>query len=514
MSTDGPRESLGFATPPVTRQWSSRRERFKSTEFTIGDTRFSPSFLNIFFALYFVIGLGLMVLTPPFQTPDAFAHFDREVGIASGQVIASTNKGVSGSRIPSGVLSMEDTFSIMPFSSLTLVTSSEFRSGFDESWNTSPNFTVYATGGNIPFLYAPPVVGIWIGRLLSQRIMISYYLAEITNLLVFIALSRWALRQLPRRLAVPMAIFLITPMVAYLAVSVNPDSLLLALSLVFAAAIFRSGSLTNETPSPDSQNIDDVPSYQRHRYVEFLSSHAGYFSLFFMALEKPPLLLLGLLLPLSNVTTSVRRSLLTSTTFMAGTVLAYEAWAKLGERSSGPATINGVAAGRQLKLLLTNPTKDWSVLIQTLRANGWIYYKELIGGIGWLDGWFPSWFYKTFAVILIIALVSLVTVTRAHLGRFIWSLFVIASTIGAFMLTFYLIGTPYAQPVIYGIQGRYLLPLVPILIVVLGREVVGTPWRHRFSNVVTEYASVSLICLQVLVATEFAFVLLHRYWWA
>ena len=491
---------------------SVRRRRGPSTTARSpreSESRFSRRFLGVFFALYFVLGLGLIAVTPPFQSPDAFAHFDRAVAIAQGQLVSTTSAGSPGDVFPVGVYQTEVIFSGMAEAPAVRLTSSEYVYAWHQSWNSSKYFTIFDTGGNIPFLYAPQVMGVEIGRVVGGHVLVSYYLAEVMNLLAFVALTGWAMSQFPRRIAVAFAVFLTLPMVSSLAISVNPDCLLIALSAVFAAAWYRRLSVVAArrpaTGAPGPARPWNVWATRDERLV--------YAALFFMAVEKPPLLLLALLSPLADEAVTLRRYALRVTVVAGSIAVAYELWARIASVAHVKTHLaRGVVPVHQLQLMVTNPVKDVDVVITTLRQYGVLFAKEFIAGIGWLDTWFPRWFYQGMAVILVFAVAGAVTAPRWGSLRTAGASLVLALTAAALLFTFYLVDTPYFNPTVIGFQGRYLLPLVPSLLVTLGwRSPVNAP-LHARGPVVEGYVTLALIALQVWVFTAYVVTVVHRYW--
>jgi len=490
---------------------SRRRGTHAAAELTTRerDGYVSRRFLGVFFSLYLVLGLGLIGVTPPFQSPDAFAHFDRAVAIAQGQLISTTSAGSPGDVFPVGVYQTEVIFSGMAEAPAVRLTSSEYVYAWHQTWSSPRYFTIFDTGGNIPFLYAPQVLGVEIGRVAGGHVLVSYYLAEIMNLLAFVALTGWAMSQFSKRLALPFGVFLVLPMVTSLAISINPDCLLIALSAVFAASWYRRlAAVAERSGSPNVAATGrpwNVWATRDDRIV--------YAALFFMAVEKPPLLLLGLLVPLADVASSVRRYVLRVGVIVVSVALAYELWARVASVAHVKSHLaRGVAPVHQLRLVLTNPVKDFDVLTTTLRQYGLLFAKEFIAGIGWLDTWFPSWFYQGMAVILVAAAVSATTLRRWGNARAAGSLFVLALTAGALLFTFYLVDTPYFNPTVIGFQGRYLLPLVPSLLVALGWRPPPTRRLPVLGLTVERYGALALVTLQIWIFTAYVVTVAHRYW--
>jgi uncharacterized membrane protein len=398
----------------------------------------------------------------------------------------------------------------MPFDPIQRVTRKEFRYGFTQVWNSPQSFTRYPTGAYLPFLYLPQTIGVWMGKLVSKHILVGYYLAELMNFIVFVALAKWAMSQLPKRIALSLGVLLVFPSVGALAVSVNPDALFIALSMVFAASCFNNYIDSRQrTRSPSEVG---GPLRQRRLHVSTRYGFA-YVSLFFMVIEKPPYILLALLLPIAELYSNLRAYLLKILGFGATSTLVYALWEKFGAQGKGGPAIPGlIVPMRQLLFVIDYPWNYLHVLFRTFRFGGLVYAMQFLAGIGWLDGFFPKWFYISLTALFFIALATTAYRRRERIGRMIWTLAALFATLFAILLSFYLIYSPYTWPAVDGFQGRYLLPLIPPLLVILGLEQGRPPRLHAITDTIVNYADVALISLQILVAAEFAVTLLNRYW--
>ena len=476
--------------------------------------RFSTTFLRVFFSLYFLMGLGLIALFPPFQSPDAFAHFDRAVGISTGQLVTSNVKQFSGSTLPAGVLQTEAPFSNIPFNPVQKVNRAEFKVGYRQLWKSPGSFTAYSTGAYLPFLYAPQVLGVWIGKMVSNHILISSYLAELMNLLAFIALTMWAMSQLPKRIALPLGAVLLLPTVSSLATSVNPDALFIALAVVFAASCYNSYQ-DHLDASTSNASARHSRSSSRRQYLGHLSTRYGfaYISLFFMVIEKPPYLVLALLLPIADFYSNLRKYLAKVSVFVGSSLLVYAVWTKFGAHGNGGPGVGWTPSPyRQLEYVVTHPFFYFKVLFETFRWNGWAFIQEFLAGIGWLDVRFPNWFYESVSLIIVVLVASTAIRRRDKLWKFLYTLLVPFIAFQAIFLSFYVIYSPYQWPLIDGFQGRYLIPLVTIFIVLLGLDGRRSPRLRVIANTAVNYSDVILVSLESLIACEFFVTLLTRYW--
>jgi len=463
------------------------------------------------------MGLGLIALFPPFQSADAFAHFDRAVGISTGQIITSTVKNYSGSNLPASVLQAEVPFSKIPFNSVQRVDRAEFKVGFAQLWKSPASFTAYSTGAYLPFLYAPQVVGVWIGKMVSNHVLVSSYLAELMDLIAFVSLTMWALAQFPKRIALPLGAILLLPTVSSLATSVNPDALFIALSFVFAASCynryqdFRDGR-TSRMPPRHSRTTRNA---LLRRSVGHVSTryHFAYISLFFMVVEKPPYIVLALLLPIADFYSDIRRYVAKVSLFVATSLLVYGVWTLFGAHGQGGPTVGFPPSPvRQGEYLLTHPFAFVKVLFETFRWGGWAYIQEYLAGIGWLDVRFPNWFYEGLTLTIFVLFASTAVRRRDNRWRFLGTLLVPLMAAMAILLSFYIFYSPYQWPLIDGFQGRYLIPLVPIFIVLIGMDRERSSRLRIIADTAVNNADVILVSLEILIACEFFMMLLTRYW--
>ena len=497
------------------------RRRTSSRVELIDDIRdsekFPSSFLRVFFAVYFVLGLGLIALFPPFQSADAFAHFDRAVGISTGQIVTSTVKGFSGSELPASVFQAEVPFTKIPFNPAQRVDQAEFDTGYAQLWKSPPSFTAYSTGAYLPFLYAPQVLGVWIGKLVSNHVLVSSYLAELMNLLAFVALTMWALSQFPKRIALALGAILLLPTVSSLATSVNPDAMFIALSFVFAASVYNRYRDFRE-----QESVVVSPRHSRRTRGAFLLPstgrlstryHFAYVSLFFMVIEKPPYIVLALLLPIADFYSDLRRYVTKVAIFVAASLAVYGVWTIFGAHGSGGPSVGFKPSPlRQIEYVTTHPFFYVKVVFETFRWGGWAYIQEFLAGIGWLDVRFPNWLYEGISLIVVVLIMSGALRRRDSRWRFLSSLFVLFLAFQAIFLSFYIFYCPYQWPLIDGFQGRYAIPLVPILIVLFGLDRRRAPRLRAISDAVVGQSDLILVSLELLVACEFFMTLLSRYW--
>ncbi|MHC4555045.1 MAG: DUF2142 domain-containing protein [Planctomycetota bacterium] len=90
-----------------------------------------------------------------------------------------------------------------------------------------------------------------------------------------------------------------------------------------------------------------------------------------------------------------------------------------------------------------------------------------IGVLGFLDTWLPKWIYWSYPFVLILA--ALLDKGRANRLGWLQKIWIVCIVIQVYLLidlSLYLIWTPPGADTIHGVQGRYFLPLVmPVLLI-------------------------------------------------
>jgi uncharacterized membrane protein len=90
--------------------------------------------------------------------------------------------------------------------------------------------------------------------------------------------------------------------------------------------------------------------------------------------------------------------------------------------------------------------------------------ETVIGYLGWTDTPMPNWYYLTAAGVLVMALIAPNSRDR---GSALWpgtlALLTFGALLSAVCAALYITWTPVGWATINGVQGRYLLPVLPLM---------------------------------------------------
>jgi len=441
-------------------------------------------------ALFF--GTALVLVVPPFQSPDESFHFLRAYQITDGNFVAHEKdpRDLVGGTLPISLDRVAAPFLKMHFHPEIKASVDEIRLALrlpleeqNRAFQIFPNTAHYA-----PTCYVGQCLGIGLGRAFTFGPLAMSYLGREGNLLVWILLGFFALRTSPA-IARPLLLLLLMPMSLNFAATLSADPSTNGLASLFTALVCKYFAL-------GAKSID------RTRVILLVAISVP---LTVSKLAYAPLLALLLLIPARNfggrAEWAAKLGLIVALNLTA--FLMWAAWTSNIDTQINPG--GGVSAARQLENIEQHPARFAGVFVDTLRRGTWYYIEMFVGVIGWFDGYLPASFVIGYLILLILACWScedeppLPRPLRAAIV--ILPLFALIFVIIA--LLSYLFWTEVGRSLIYGINGRYLIPVAPAILVLLCTTFRGLPekWRiHGASgrlNVLSAFVSAG-VCIYFL----------------
>ncbi len=444
----------------------------------------------LFLAIGLISGLRLVYATPMGQIADEPSHAVRAAALLHGEIIGSkTMFGTmpeAGVHVDPGIA--QAALAEFHNDGKPLLTRSD-RAGARAIrwWNKRLFCPANGTVPYLPVLYIPGALGIGAGGLIGLPPLQSLYLGRSFMLIGFVLLGSAALWVARAGRGVFFAL-LSLPMTMALAASFNQDGMIIG-CCAFAGALLTM----------------DESEFPKARWLAMAIIAV-------VICSKPPygLLLFCAALPVfaQGVVRRLTIAGLLGLPALAWTIIMiYTSFIPRETTPYHPGPLwpgdpnilfGGMDLGAQLRVLLHSPA-----LIVTLPYHYMIFYRvglahESIGLLGWLDVFLRHDSYVAWEVALVAALVGalLGTAERARRWRFPDALFVaavIVATVIAVCLSMYLSWTPVGATLIEGVQGRYLLPLVAFVPLLLPRLGAFMPVEWRFGRFAAIIEAVSVV---------------------
>jgi len=408
-------------------------------------------------ALTFLLGLTYLALTPPFQVPDEPAHFRRSFQISQGTIRGVKQDNQAGGFLPKTLIHDLTSFQHLVFKPQIQTSYGEWRQKLRESppltalhlseqaFSHFPNTVLYS-----PVPYLPQALGFALAKGLALKGLEALYLSRFLTLLASVALLAAAFSLCAFSIRLRLTIFLLAtmPMSIFLLASISADALTISLALVTAALCI---SLTQQWST----------------------------RLFIWLLVCAVLLSLCkgcyLLIPLAGLPAvwqaPVRRhrKVGAAAALVAAAVLPALAWTALTTSLVVPLRPDHLDNPHlQLHYVLEQPVTVMLTFCSSLKKDFQGLWRSFIGVLGWLEIFLPQSVYKFYPLLL--GLTAVTGISSQEQGRrstwgaagFSASLFLASS--GLLLLASYLTWTPVHAPYVQSIQGRYFLPLAPLLL--------------------------------------------------
>ncbi len=383
-----------------------------------------------------IFGVAYVLITPPFGVPDEELHFWRASAIAMGHVVPNGGGQPDSARIPQGLKTLV----------WVMQTTRDFQLAYRIPLEPMKEPIVQFPAWYTPVPFLPQALVVEIGRRFDVRPLVIFYAGRFANLLTSLALIGFALRVSAGFRTVIAAVALL-PATLFEFASWSADAMTIAASLLFIAL------LSSEK--------------------KFATCVAGVV----VGLCKPAYFLTAFL---------ARRRIIVPVLLCVGTAtliaFAYAHRAAYQQRTDLP-----IAPGSQLQCILAQPLRFASVIVKDILHHGWWYVEGAIAPVR-----LPL-VVTCFGLLLLLAvgITSSATVNRLlAIGIFI-------ATAAGVLLSQFLVWSAICGDVIEGVQGRYFLPVLPLLLV--GLRVPGVRRAPSMVIVVAVAGIINVLALWLLV---------------
>ena len=451
--------------------------------------------LMLFFGVLFVY------VTPPYQGPDETAHFHRVAMIVGGDLLPGTRDGKTAAELPKSLLRFAERHADLQSN---LKAKYDYRRmvreigmGASSRPRASTGFPTQATS---PLMYAPALAGVAAGTLLSA---ISFtdqdpgnwatmqYFARLGNLFAVTLAVALALLYLPRFHAAVTFVALM-PMTMFLSSSVQYDSMSVIACLGLFVVVVRRTVFRGDFT---------------RRELALLAVSA-------FLLGHGKIVYLPLLLAIVPAALAVpwRRGI-AAVGLAVGAALLGRAGSLVFTPVSG---MPGDLVARQLEFLLNDLAGIPGLIWRTLAEMHGFYFRTLFGRFGWLDTAVPP---SLLILVWAMFLLALFNDSRGPVRPVgAWTRLAILGglliSLVGILLSLYVLWTPsetgaIGTPVVIGVQGRYFIPFLPFVAMMLSFNLRRFAWR--VAGAIPDLMPLQLT-LQAATLAVSLFVLLSRFW--
>ncbi len=401
-----------------------------------------------FMILAGIFGSYFCLVTPFYHPLDEISHFYRAYDVAQGDFFLNSQNGVVGSYLPQDINKIQ------------------YEKRIDESLRRNipinyendvfiNNYVKY-TSQYCFISYIPAAAGILIGRIFRADLDITAYLSRFTNLLCYILLIILSIKTIPEGKNLLMAVALV-PFQLLLSASVSLDGILLSSIVLFISICFR---------------LHDSDNPIENRSVVFLIllmimitgtkniAYTPVFLLFFIIKSSKFKSRKAYFVSLGTGILSIVFLILIMRIFSPGFAT--------DDRAAG------ANARQQILFIFQNPLTFLYAVANT-------FHLQLNTNVSALQHF--HFFGKDIGNICIFLLpVFLFWLAKADCGSTVRNFseinnyliyFIVISNIFLINLAMYIFFSPVGSIVIYGVQGRYYIPIVALLLLAVNKNSVA-----------------------------------------
>lgn len=298
-----------------------------------------------------------------------------------------------------------------------------------------------------PITYLPQIIGIYIGKIFTSNALIQLYFARILNMIVCITMLYYAVKLIPFGKNVIFLISLI-PIAIEGYVTLSADGITIATAILFISFVLYLAYGIKEKVSSKQMIILLLIS------IVLAISKTVYL----------PMILFIFIIPKEKFKNN-KYFWLCSIFLLAS--LADFIWFLTGTKTNvGGQNQSAIA------YIILNPIQYIGKVLYTIASRGCIYLEEIFGG--YLE-WNENVKIYVFPIILLITTILLITKGEEESFKFknwqkVLCLFIVISTIILIFTSMFLGWARLELNYIEGIQGRYFLPLLPLILLLLSRK--------------------------------------------
>ncbi|EKD68122.1 MAG: hypothetical protein ACD_48C00073G0002 [uncultured bacterium] len=439
----------------------------------------------VYFFITTSVAFGLIncFLIPPFQTPDEFQHFYRAYSISEFNYIADMNNNAVGTNLPSSLNSISAPFKKIPFKQNIKTSPVEIFSilsiPLDTSsreWTSFPGSSIY-----IPIVYLPQATALSLHRLDINPAYL-FYLGRIFALLFWIATIAFATYLIPHSKWILVTLAL-SPMSLSQAASFSADVTTNSISFLAISFFFY---LMNRK---ERLSVADIVII--------------YVITIFVSLSKiayVPLVFIFALFPRTFFRNRISHLLFVIVLITANIVLPF-LWTTITNRFT-PFIPFGVDPQTTLRYALEHPARSAYIVIKSIIIDIPHQVSLYVGKLGWLDTPLSLATKTTWLACLCCHVLSS-DPQRDHAPRLqSYSAFLLGliSYILIYVILFFACTKP-GWSVVFGVQGRYFIPIGPFVFISLAILIQSTNRSHSLFQKVLNIFPYRLAIILVLCHT-------------
>lgn len=401
---------------------------------------------NWYLVLSIIVYGTYIIAFPLFAPHDEYYHWGRAYEISEGHLLSEVNDNYSMTKLPLAVSTLYNT----EFTNIRYATTYNTKDIRINEWEKAM-FDMRTVAVYSPVQYIPQSIGIAIARIFTCRTLVMAYFGRIMNAIMSIILMYLAIKLIPFGKKILFTIAFI-PIAVEGFTSLSADAITISISFLLLAYILNL------------KFNKDIKTLTKKHYICLLIMSIV---LALCKIVYIPLIFLLLLLPKDKFKDKKHRLLFVSS-IIGISVLLNLIW--LGIASTYLAFYE--STGSQVTTVLKHPINFIQIFFYTILSENRLYIYTMFGyNLGWGEAIHP---YSIIPITLMLLLV-LNTFADKDVNKKIDTKETLIITgivlliIGLIYASLFIQFTPPGYRFILGVQGRYFLPFLPLIMFITSK---------------------------------------------
>lgn len=403
---------------------------------------------NIFLITIPVICLFYIICMPTFKNHDEIYHWYRAYEVSTGKLMEEVDGDTLGTILPQSIsdVTTDDWQSI---------TYAKVRESLNAELDKENTALLYSeTSAVYSFVqYIPQAIGIFITRIFTDKVLLLAYGGRIINMVFSIILIYFAIKKIPFGKKILLLLSFI-PIAIEGFSSLSPDAMTISMAFFYITYIL-SLAFSKENHIIDGKKI---------AILTVLSVIMAMCKIVYL-----PLILLLFIIPKEKFKNEKKIKnifIIGAIAVVLNLIWLMVAGIYLSHFREGDSSIQVIS-------ILTNPIKYLQNCLYTVNLNGQEYIYSMFGGeLGWgelvqLNSTVP---YILCFILIWITITDQTIKNKFKLYQKVWITIAAIAVVGLIFTSLYVQWTTIGSDSVLGIQGRYFIPILPLVALLIGSQ--------------------------------------------
>lgn len=403
---------------------------------------------NIFLITIPVICLFYIICMPTFKNHDEIYHWYRAYEVSTGKLMEEVDGDTLGTILPQSIsdVTTDD------WQSITYAKVMDSLNAELDKENTALLYS--ETSAVYSFVqYIPQAIGIFITRIFTDKVLLLAYGGRIINMVFSIILIYFAIKKIPFGKKILLLLSFI-PIAIEGFSSLSPDAMTISMAFFYIAYIL-SLAFSKENHIIDGKKI---------AILTVLSIIMAMCKIVYL-----PLILLLFIIPKEKFKNEKKIKnifIIGAIAVVLNLIWLMVAGIYLSHFREGDSSIQVIS-------ILTNPIKYLQNCLYTVNLNGQDYIYSMFGGeLGWgelvqLNSTVP---YILCFILIWITITDQTIKDKFKLYQKVWITIAAIAVVGLIFTSLYVQWTTIGSDSVLGIQGRYFIPILPLVALLIGSQ--------------------------------------------